>query len=55
MVDPIVDGYFPVLDRLGEDLDQLEDEVVQTPNKDVVERPVPGSPRAPEVRHTVDP
>jgi magnesium transporter len=55
VVDPIVDGYFPVLDRLGEDLDQLEDEVVQTPNKDVVERLFRVRRELLEVRHTVTP
>ena len=55
VVDPIVDGYFPVLDRLGEDLDQLEDEVVQTPNKEVVERLFRVRRELLEVRHTVTP
>ena len=55
VVDPIVDGYFPVLDQLGEDLDQLEDEVVQTPNRDVVERLFRVRRELLEVRHTVTP
>jgi magnesium transporter len=55
IVDPIVDGYFPVLDRLGEELDQLEDEVVQTPNRDVVERLFRVRRELLEVRHTVTP
>ena len=29
MADTIVDGYFPVLDRLGDDIDQLQDRVME--------------------------
>jgi magnesium transporter len=55
IVDPIVDGYFPVLDKLGEELDELEDEVVSKPNQDVVERLFRVRRELLEVRHTVTP
>jgi len=36
--DWIVDGYFPVFDRLGDEIDDLEAEVMRKPNAWVVER-----------------
>jgi len=38
MLDGIVDGYFPVLDQLSEDLDSLEDAVVETPTSWTLQR-----------------
>ncbi len=38
VVDPVVDGYFPVLDRLSDEVDLLEDQVVASPGKPVLER-----------------
>jgi magnesium transporter len=55
IVDPIVDGYFPVLDQLGEDLDEIEDEVVRAPSNDIVERLFRLRRELLEVRHTVTP
>lgn len=34
VVDAIVDGYFPVLEELGEDLERLEDEVLANPERE---------------------
>lgn len=36
IIDTIVDGYYPVIEALGDHLDQLEHEVVERPNKDVL-------------------
>lgn len=55
IVDPIVDDYFPVLDRIGEELDQLEDEVIRRPDRDVVERLFRVRRELLQVRHTVIP
>jgi len=38
VVDPTVDGYFPVFDRLGDEIDQLQDDVLSRPSRWVVER-----------------
>jgi magnesium transporter len=38
MLDGIVDGYFPVLDELSEDLDSLEDAVIETPTSWTLQR-----------------
>lgn len=55
IVDPLVDGYFPVLDRLGDQIDELEDEVVRRPDSDVVERLFRARRELLQVRHTVTP
>ena len=38
VVDAIVDGYFPMVDRLSDVIDELEDQVVRSPTEQVVER-----------------
>lgn len=38
MVDAIVDGYFPVFDRLGDEIDDVQDAAVERPNPDTLER-----------------
>jgi magnesium transporter len=38
MIDGIVDGYFPVLDQLSDDLDSLEDAVIETPTPTTLQR-----------------
>ena len=55
IVDPLVDGYFPVLDRLGDQIDELEDEVVRQPDPEVVERLFRARRELLQVRHTVTP
>ena len=37
IVDELVDGYFPVFDRLGDKLDDIQDEVVRKPSRGIVE------------------
>ena len=38
LADDIVDGYFPFADRLGEEIDELQDEVVRTASPDTIEK-----------------
>jgi magnesium transporter len=38
VLDAIVDSYFPVIDRLTETVDELEDAAIERPNRSVVER-----------------
>ena len=38
VLDTIVDGYFPMVDRLSEVTDELEDLVIQQPDRQVIER-----------------
>jgi magnesium transporter len=38
ITDGIVDGYFPVLDALGEEIDQLQDDVVRGPSSWTLDR-----------------
>jgi magnesium transporter len=55
IVDALVDAYFPVLDRLGEELDELEDAIVRTPTREVVERLFRVRRELLQVRHTITP
>lgn len=38
LVDDLVDSYFPLFDRVDEEIDELEDRVVEQPNRQTVER-----------------
>ena len=38
LIDAVVDGYFPVMEKLGDDLDALEDEVMERPTRATLER-----------------
>ncbi|NNK49071.1 MAG: magnesium/cobalt transporter CorA [Gemmatimonadetes bacterium] len=38
LIDSVVDGYFPVLEALGDELDALEDEVFGEPDQDTLAR-----------------
>ena len=38
LLDTVVDGYFPILDQLGDEIDQLEDLVLEKPSHDTLER-----------------
>ena len=38
LIDAVVDGYFPVLEALGDELDTLEDEVFGDPDKETLAR-----------------
>jgi len=36
LIDAIIDGYFPVLERYGERVDSLEDDIVAQPNSNLI-------------------
>ena len=38
VVDHLIDGYFPVFDRLGDEIDELQADVIGRPNQYLVER-----------------
>ena len=38
LIDAVVDGYFPVVERMGERLDELEDEVLRPPLRSTLQR-----------------
>jgi len=38
LLDAVIDGYFPVLERYGEEIERLEDAVIATPERRQVER-----------------
>ena len=45
VVDPVVDGYFPVIDRLSDEIDLLEDQVVASAQQAGAGAAVPHPPR----------
>jgi magnesium transporter len=53
--DWIVDGYFPVFDRLGDEIDDLEADVMRRPNQWVVERLFQIRRDLLAIRHSVQP
>lgn len=55
LIDEIVDGYFPVIDRISDDIDDLEVAVVSRQNSDVVERLFRVRRSLLEIRHLVSP
>jgi magnesium transporter len=55
LIDPIVDGYFPVIDRISDDIDQLEDDVVAGADRSVIERLFKARRSLLEIRHVVAP
>lgn len=38
LVDAVIDGYFPILEKFGEILDELEDEIIERPTRKTVAR-----------------
>jgi magnesium transporter len=55
VLDTIVDGYFPVVDRLSDITDDLEDLVVQKPDRTVVQQLFDVRRKLLTVRHAVTP
>jgi magnesium transporter len=55
IVDGLVDGYFPVFDRLGDEIDDLQDEVIRRPTTRVVERLFQVRRDLLMIRHAVSP
>ena len=55
VVDRTVDGYFPVFDRIGDEIDELQDDVLSRPSRWVVERLFQVRRDLLTIRHTVSP
>ena len=55
LADDIVDGYFPCADRLGDAIDDVQDEVVRTTSPETVERIFELKRELIAVRHAVSP
>jgi magnesium transporter len=55
LVDHIVDGYFPVIDRISDEIDRLEESVVSGGRPSVVERLFRVRRSLLEIRHLVSP
>jgi magnesium transporter len=55
LADDIVDGYFPFADRLGEAIDEVQDEVVRTASRETVESLFRFKRELIEVRRAVSP
>jgi len=55
VADRAVDGYFPVFDRIGDEIDQLQDDVLSRPSRWVVERLFQVRRDLLTIRHTVSP
>ena len=55
IVDGLVDGYFPVFDKLGDEIDALQDDVISRPTTWVVERLFQVRRDLLTIRHAVSP
>ncbi|CAN5581495.1 magnesium/cobalt transporter CorA [soil metagenome] len=55
IIDPIVDGYFPVIDRISDEIDELEKHVLAGADASIVERLLRVRRSLLEVRHLVSP
>ena len=55
VVDAAVDGYFPVFDKLGDEIEDLQDDVLRRPTKYVIERLFTVRRELLEIRHAVSP
>jgi magnesium transporter len=55
LADDIVDGYFPFADRLGDAIDDVQDEVIRSANRQTVERVFELKRELIEVRRAVSP
>jgi Mg2+ and Co2+ transporters len=55
LADDIVDGYFPFADRLGDAIDEVQDEVVRSASRETVERVFQLKRELIEVRRAVSP
>ena len=55
LMDMLVDSYFPVFDRVGDDIEQLQDDVISRPTKWVVERLFQTRRDLLTIRHAINP
>jgi magnesium transporter len=55
LIDPIVEGYFPVIDQISDEIERLEDDIVAGADRTVIERLFRVRRSLLEVRHAVAP
>lgn len=55
LADAIVDGYFPVFDRLGDEIDDVQDAAVEKPSRSTLERVFQLKRELIRIRHAVAP
>jgi magnesium transporter len=54
-LDGIVDGYYPVFDRIGDEIDDLEDRIVQGPSKQTLDHLFTLKRQLIDIRHVAGP
>jgi Mg2+ and Co2+ transporters len=55
LIDAIVDGYFPVFDRLGDEIDEVQDSAIEKPVRETLERLFELKRELIHIRHVVGP
>ena len=55
LVDAIVDGYFPVFDRLGDEIDEVQDAILQRPTRQTLQRVFDLKRELLRIRHVLAP
>ena len=55
LIDAIVDGYFPVFDRLGDEIDEVQDSAIERPVRSTLERLFQLKRELIRMRHVVGP
>jgi magnesium transporter len=55
LLDEIVDGYFPVFDRIEDEIDELEDRIINDPGRETLERLFSLKSQLVQIRHVMAP
>lgn len=55
LVDSVVDGYFPIFDQLADEIDHLQDQVIEKPDKDTLEQVFRQKRELIRIRHVLAP
>lgn len=55
LVDAIVDGYFPVFDRLGDEIDEVQDKAIEQPGRETLEHVFRLKRELIRIRHVLSP
>ncbi|HTS15534.1 MAG TPA: magnesium transporter CorA family protein [Candidatus Sulfotelmatobacter sp.] len=55
LVDSVVDGYFPIFDRLADEIDDLQDRVIDKPDRDTLEEVFGLKRELIRIRHVIGP
>jgi magnesium transporter len=55
LVDSVVDGYFPIFDRLADEIDDLQDRVIDRPDRDTLEEVFGLKRELIRIRHVIGP